>query len=163
MKKALTILLSVILCICMFGCGSEDPAPEPEQDASTTNEQEVIVSEDLTEVPKFTAEQKTSEMVDQIGFTAKDYATNLTDSDSDKIIETIRNANHEFYNSTEEMEKYMWYGYLLDYKYDDSDPRSALGTDLVQAIKYVYRGAEGITDDATVENLHQLDKDLDNI
>ena len=37
------------------------------------------------------------------------------------------------------------------------------GTDLVQAIKYVYRGAENVTDDATIENLRQIDKDLDNI
>lgn len=163
MKKLLVILLSLLLCVSMFGCGSEEPAPEPEQDTPAASEQEVVVSDDLTEVPEFTAEQKTSEMVDQIGFTAKGYAANLTDEDADKIIEAIKDADHKFYNGPEEMEKYMWYGYLLDYKYDDSDARSALGTDLVQAIKYVYRGVENVTDDATIENLRQIDKDLDNI
>ena len=44
-----------------------------------------------------------------------------------------------------------------------SDPRSELGTDLCQAIKYVYRNAETVLDDATQENLQQIDKDLENI
>ena len=102
-------------------------------------------------------------MVDQIASTAKDHASELTDDQANQIIEIIKNADHHFYNGPEEMEKYMWYGYLLDYKYDDSDPRSELGMDLYQAIKYVYRGAENVTDDATKENLDQIDDDLSRI
>lgn len=118
---------------------------------------------DFLTVPTFSSEQNTSAMVDEIASVAKDNVVNLSDDQANEIIDIIRNANHQFYNGPEEMEKYMWYGYLLDYKYDDSDPRSELGMDLCQAIKYVYRDAETVLDDATHENLSQIDKDLEQI
>lgn len=117
----------------------------------------------LLECPVFTAEKNSSDMVDQIASTAKEYANQLTDEQAAEIINIIREADHEFYNGPEEMEKFMWYGYLLDYKYDDSDVRSELGMDLYQAIKYVYRGAETVLDDATKENLNQIDESLNSI
>lgn len=110
--------------------------------------------------PDFTAEQNSTEMVDQIALTAKENIDDFTSSDAKKIIKKIRKAGHKFYNGPEEMEKYMWYGYLLDYKYDDSDPRSELGSDLIQAIKYVYRDVETVLDSSTKANLQQIDKDL---
>ena len=134
----------------------------PDDDNAGTDSEEIVVS-DLLTCPAFSAEQNTSEMIDQIAATAETNAESLTDEQADEIINAIREADHNFYNGPEEMEKYMWYGYLLDYKYDDSDPRSSLGTDLCQAIKYVYRGAEDVLDDATHENLLQIDKDLEAI
>lgn len=130
-------------------------------DASTPSD-EIEVSDYLSR-PDFTAEQKSNEMIDQIAKTAESSASEMTDEQADEIINAIREADHNFYNGPEEMEKYMWYGYLLDYKYDDSDPRSTLGTDLCQAIKYVYRDEESVLDDATHENLLQIDKDLEAI
>lgn len=67
-----------------------------------------------------------------------------------------RNEMAEFLDVTEEFLQ----DALLDSKYDDSDPRSQLGTDLYQAIKYVYRNIETVLDDSTQENLYQIDKDL---
>lgn len=113
--------------------------------------------------PDFTAEKNSSEMVEQIARTAKSNIDKFSDANADDIIEIIRKAEHNFFTSTDEMEKFMWYGFLLDYKYDDSDPRSELGTDLTQAIKYVYRFIDSIYDDATQENLRQIDKDLSRI
>lgn len=132
-----------------------------DDDGGTTSE-EIVVS-DFLACPAFNAEQKTSEMIDQIAATAEANAESMTDEEADEIINAIREADHNFYNGPEEMEKYMWYGYLLDYKYDDSDPRSTLGTDLCQAIKYVYRNDETVLDDATHENLLQIDEDLESI
>lgn len=131
-------------------------------DGGTTSEEIVVASDFLTR-PAFSAEQNTSEMIDQIATTAKANAESMTDEQAGEIINAIREADHKFYNGPEEMEKYMWYGYLLDYKYDDSDPRSILGTDLCQAIKYVYRNSETVLDDATHENLLQIDEDLEAI
>ena len=133
-----------------------------DDDNASTDSGEIVVSDFLAR-PDFSAEQNTSEMIDQIATTAEANAESMTDEQAGKIINAIREADHKFYNGPEEMEKYMWYGYLLDYKYDDSDPRSSLGTDLCQAIKYVYRGAETVVDDATHENLLQIDKDLEAI
>lgn len=118
-------------------------------------------NEDLLTVPAFSSGKNTSAMVDEIALTAKANADALTDEQATQIIESIKSAEHNFYNSSEDMEKYMWYGYLLDYKYDDSDPRSELGTDLYQSIKYVYRNAEAVEDSSTQENLLQIDQDLE--
>lgn len=143
---------------------SAESSNQNKTDASNpdTVSEEIVVSDFLT-CPTFNAEQNTSEMIDQIATTAKANAESMTDEQADEIINAIREADHNFYDGPEEMEKYMWYGYLLDYKYDDSDPRSSLGTDLCQAIKYVYRGAESVLDDATHENLLRIDKDLEAI
>lgn len=123
----------------------------------------VINVSDLLICPTFTAEKNSTAMVDQIASTAKEYADTLSDEQANEIIGIIREADHKFYNGPDEMEKFMWYGYLLDYKYDDSDPRSELGTDLCQAIKYVYRNVESVLDDSTHENLLQVDESLEQI
>ncbi|HJC91984.1 MAG TPA: hypothetical protein H9695_13645 [Candidatus Mediterraneibacter excrementigallinarum] len=131
-------------------------------DEDGTTSEEIVVSDFLAR-PDFNAEQNTSEMIDKIAATAKANVESMTDEQADEIVNAISEADHNFYNGPEEMEKYMWYGYLLDYKYDDSDPRSTLGTDLCQAIKYVYRNDETVLDDATHENLLQIDEDLESI
>lgn len=169
-KKIVLLFLSAMLSVSLIAC--DDILVDPEENTQnqqenkvsdeTKQEDEIVVS-DLLSCPQFTAEQKTSAMVDQIALTAKEHAANLTDSQASQIISTIKEADHKFYNGPEEMEKFMWYGYLLDYKYDDSDARSQLGTDLCQAIKYVYRGVESVLDDSTHENLLQIDKDLEAI
>lgn len=138
----------------IYSAYSEDTPKPIEEPIEVTN---------LLECPKFTAEKNSTAMVDQIASTAKEYANQLTDEQASEIINIIREAEHGFYNGPEEMEKFMWYGYLLDYKYDDSDVRSELGMDLYQAIKYVYRGTETVLDDATKANLDQIDKSLDSI
>lgn len=118
---------------------------------------------DFIKCPKFTAEKNSSAMVDQIASTAKANIDKFSDFDAERIIKKISNARHEYYDSVNKMEKYMWYGYLLDYKYEDSDPRSELGTDLTQAIKYVYRNVETVSDESTKSNLRQINKDLKRI
>lgn len=172
-KKLITVLLVSILSSSILACNeasnnTEDNvvseenilSEESENSSADTTDIEIIVSNPL-ECPLFTAEKNSSAMVDQIALTAKDYATSLSDEQADEIISIIREADHNFYNGPEEMEKFMWYGYLLDYKYDDSDVRSSLGTDLYQAIKYVYRGVDSVLDDATHENLLQIDESLE--
>lgn len=160
-KKVLSLLAITVLILAFTACGDD-----VSKDDAATDVPKVEKTIDVTDpmsLPAFTAGQNTTEMVDQIGATANDYADKLTDSQADQIIAAIRVADHNFYNGPEEMEKYMWYGHLLDAKYDDSDARSLLGADLVQAIKYVYRGSESVLDDSTHENLLQIDKDLSEI
>ena len=49
---------------------------------------------------------------------------------------------------------------MLDYGYDDFDPKSELGVDTYQAIKYVYRGTETVDSDHAQANIYQIGKDL---
>lgn len=172
----IVLVFLIALCYwCIDSCFS--PENSVQEDTSTsekydfsesdytlqTDETTSIKVGDFIECPDFTAEKNSTEMIDQIASVAKANIENFADSDAEKVIEEIRKAGHKFYSGPEEMEKYMWYGYLLDYKYDDSDPRSELGTDLTQAIKYVYRDVETVLDDSTKSNLEQIDKDLTRI
>lgn len=166
------IALIILIAFCYLfisSCFSSEDSPQEEtsvseeynfDEADYAEESTSIKADDFTKCPDFTAEKNSTEMVDEIASVAKGNIEQFTDSDAEKVIEEIRKAGHKFYNGPEEMEKYMWYGFLLDYKYDDSDPRSELGTDLTQAIKYVYRDVETVFDDSTKSNLEQIDKDL---
>lgn len=168
--KIILIAVAVIVVLSViFGEDEEDKLNSKATSESTTgatteaqknNDIEVT---DFATTPNFTAEPNSSAMVDQIAITAKNHADDMTDEQTNAIIANIREANPAFFASRDDMEKYMWYGYLLDYKYDDNDPRSELGTDLCQAIKYVYRGAEDLTDDSVSANLDQISDDLDAI
>ena len=81
-----------------------------------------------------------------------------------EAISSIKNNKENFYKDTETMEKAIYYGYLLEYAFEGSDKNLAkLGQDVYQAIKYVYRGVENIEDEATQENLRQIEEDLEKI
>lgn len=123
----------------------------------------VEITGDLLQTPTFTAEPRTSKMVDQISLTAKANAGNLNDDQVSSIINDIRSANHNFYAGEASMVKYMWYGYLLDYKFEDSNARSSLGQDVYQAIKNIYRNTDTLESDATQANFRQIDKSLQQI
>lgn len=111
-----------------------------------------------------TTEPNTSQRVDEIAKNAKENAKNMNDNLKEEAIQYIKDNKDDFYKDNETMEKAMYYGYLLEYAYEDSNKNLAnLGQDVYQAIKYVYRGAEKIDDTATQENLRQIEKDLDNI
>lgn len=145
-----------------FDSDDSDSNYDDYEDDTTSSDSEITVS-NFYKRPKFTAKKNTTEMVDQIALTAKANIDSFTSKDAKKIIKAIRSAQHKYYKNNATMERFMWYGCLLDYKYDDGDPRSELGTDLYQAIKYVYRGAEDVTDDSTQENLRQIDESLSRI
>ena len=64
------------------------------------------------------------------------------------------------------LEQAICYGYWLEYAYADDEAArdyAELGMDMEQAVKYVYRGAEKVEDDATQENLGQIKKSLEAI
>ena len=123
----------------------------------------VEITGDLLQTPTFTAEPRTSKMVDQIALTAKANAGNLNDDQVNAIINDIRSVNHNFYTDEASMLKYMWYGYLLDYKFEDSNARSSLGQDVYQSIKNIYRNTDTLESDATQANFRQIDKSLQQI
>ena len=123
----------------------------------------VEVTGDLLQTPAFTAEPNTSKMTDQIALTAKASAEKLSDDQVNAIINDIRSANHNFYADEASMLKYMWYGYLLDYKFEDSNARSSLGQDVCQAVKNIYRNTDTLESDATQANFRQIDKSLQRI
>lgn len=97
-------------------------------------------------------------MVDKIAAIAKEDAITAKEKDLANAVSYISDHFNNYFSNSETMEAVMYYGYLLDYSYDDNTPESALGTDVWQVVKYAYRGEK---DDSIDENLRQIQKDLD--
>lgn len=108
-------------------------------------------------------EKNTNDSLNKVIEIARNDAATVTEAQINEAINAIRTNYPQYYNGSEQMELYMYYGYLLDFAFDDTDPRSELGMDLYQAIKYVYRGTETVLDTATKENLDQIEADLQKI
>ncbi|MCH1984193.1 hypothetical protein MCG98_16625 [Ruminococcus sp. OA3] len=109
------------------------------------------------------AKPNTSDMVDKIALQARDDAKSIDETKTSEAIAYIHDTYPNYFTDNDVMEKTMYYGYLLDYAYDDNDLRSILGTDAYQVVKYVYRGVETVEDTATQENLKQIEKSLDSM
>lgn len=142
-------------------------AIETEAETESVTEAVKILLSDFKTVDEYLAaatkgtEQGSTAMVDAIGTLARSDAETATDDQLEDAVTFITNTYPEYFDSLETMEKTMYYGYLLDYAYeDDQDPHSELGTDTYQAVKYVYRSTESIDDQSTQENLNQITKDL---
>lgn len=119
------------------------------------------IKENLVNTEKQEAEAGTSAKVDEIAMKAKNDANSITNELKENAIAFIKNSKENFYKDNETMEQAMYYGYLLEYAYENSDTDLAkLGQDIYQAIKYVYRGIETVEDNATQENLRQIEEDL---
>lgn len=134
-------------------------------ESSTEDSSADVIEDDMSylDIQLSGMEKRTTAVVDKLASIAKNDALSLDEDDVKEIIDIIREHFSAYYDGEKCMELYMYYGYLLDYAFDDSDPRSSLGINLVQAIKYVYREAESIDDNHTQENLKQIQKSLENI
>lgn len=150
MKKKIAGVGLVMLVCVLVGCSA--PA------ASTITPTSI----ESTEVPIQTIaatepEHGTTAYVDYIIFKGKADAANATQADIQEAYDFIKNNVDNFFKNNGTMEKIMYYGAILEY---GSSEYTQLGMDATQAVKYVYRGAESITDDATQENLRQVKEAL---
>ncbi len=107
------------------------------------------------------AKKNSSAMVDKIASIAKEDAMTATDEQLNDAVTFIAENYPNYHSNDNIMEATMYYGYLLDYAYDDNDPESMLGVDAYEVVKYVYRKTENTENDATKENLRQIKKDLE--
>ena len=90
----------------------------------------------------------------------------VSDAKRDEAVAFIVEHYPDFYADNETMERAISYGYWLEYAYQNDEAArdyAELGMDLEQAVKYVYRGAESVEDDATQENLSQIRESLEAI
>lgn len=134
----------------------------------TTEDAEPIAEEPETEpAPAAEPEPNTSEKVDALALEAKAaVAEGVTDAQRDEAVTFIVDHYPDYYTDNEVMEQTMAYGFWLQYAYQDdvnSQTYAKLGTDVYQAVKYVYRGAETVEDDATQENLRQIQEHLETL
>lgn len=152
MKKKLLIVVIVlfaILAALLLIINSADG------DSSKTNESTTAASTEIDTTPA----ANTTAMVDYICSEAKKKAQTATEADEQEAIKCLSDNIDTCFSSNEVMEKFMYYGALLDYMYEDSETKSQLGFNALKTVKYVYRGEEKILDKTTQDNL-QKTKDL---
>ena len=158
----------------LTACGDDDSKSQIQESTITQNEFEtetstIILKSDYTTLDEYLSaatngvEKNSSAMVDTIARLAKADAETAAESELETAIAFIRDTYPDYFVDDATMEKTMYYGCLLDYAFDDSDIRSNLGTDANQAVKYVYRKVETVEDQATQENLSQIQEALTNV
>lgn len=150
------IMLGFIIMLAgvfIFGCDEAVPT-EPTPTAAV----EVTVEPTIEPTPEAIPEQGTTAMVDHIIRQAKNDASG-PDAEAKAeiayawIVETVP----QWYDGPEIMEEAIYNGALVQYYYEDkNEVRSEIGSDVVQSVKYVYRGAESVLDDSTQKNINQI-------
>ncbi len=160
-KRILIAALAACVLLSFAGCSSGETPISTDTSSSASTESTPTAS-----LPdRSTAEPNTSTMVDAIAREARSEAESGIDtSRRDEAVNFIVQNYPNYFTSNEVMEQTMYYGYLLEYAYQDSDRDYAnIGQDAEQVVKYVYRGVETVEDDATQENLRQIADDLSEI
>lgn len=151
MKKRVALLMVIMIAVFAFGCGNNEPKDEEPQQS-------------VAQEPQSAPEPNTSAMVDSLVLQAKEDAKSADEEKLNEALSYIVDNYPEYFADNETMEAVIYNGSLLEYAYQDKDKTIAgLGMDAVQAVKYVYRGAESVEDDATKENLRQVKEAIDKL
>lgn len=166
-KKKWIIGAVVVLLIIGAAMGGNNGGQTPEPSGSQQTEQHGTEpsSEPTTEPAE--PEANTSAKVDALAREAKAAAAEgVTDEKRDEAVGFIVERYPDYYTDNATMEQAMAYGFWLEYAYKDDEAArdyAELGMDVAQAVKYVYRGAEKVEDDATQENLRQVKERLETL
>ena len=172
-KKKWIIIAVVAVVLIAAAVGENTETQQPQTSGTQATSEAPETQEPVTEVTSETEneaepEANTSAKVDALALAAKqDVEENgVSDAKRDEAVAFIVEHYPDFYTDNETMEQAIYYGYWLEYAYESDESArdyAELGMDLEQAVKYVYRGAESVEDDATQENLSQIREALEAI
>lgn len=172
-KKKWIIIAVVAVVLIAAAVGENTETQQPQTSGTQATSEAPETQEPVTEVTSETEneaepEANTSAKVDALALAAKqDVEENgVSDAKRDEAVAFIVEHYPDFYTDNETMEQAISYGYWLEYAYESDESArdyAELGMDLEQAVKYVYRGAESVEDDATQENLSQIQEALEAI
>ena len=170
-KKKWIIIAVVAVVLIAAAVGENTETQQPQTSGTQATSEAPETQEPVTEVTSETEneaepEANTSAKVDALALAAKqDVEENgVSDAKRDEAVAFIVEHYPDFYTDNETMEQAISYGYWLEYAYESDESArdyAELGMDLEQAVKYVYRGAESVEDDATQENLSQIREALE--
>lgn len=172
-KKKWIIIAVVAVVLIAAAVGGNTETQQPQTSGTQATSEAPEAQEPTTETVSETEaeaepEANTSAKVDALALAAKqDVEENgVSDTKRDETVAFIVEHYPDFYTDNETMEQAISYGYWLEYAYESDESArdyAELGMDLEQAVKYVYRGAESVEDDATQENLSQIRESLEAI
>lgn len=102
-------------------------------------------------------EHNSSAYVDYLALKAKEDSATASDESIQEAIQWITNNIDSIFKDNESMEKAIYYGELIEYKYKGVDEKyEKIGWQTFKTVKYVYRGVEGVEDEVTVNNYNEL-------
>lgn len=159
MKKRMnTILAALFLAIVLTACGS---TAEPADTKSSTPQTAASSQQDGS-----SEHIDTSAQADSIARKARDAANSATDEDISTAYEYIKANYTDCFKDDTTTEQMMYYGWLLEYKYEGDTEKQdyyTLGQNAEQLAKYVYRGSDTADSDSTKANIEQVGKSIDAI
>ena len=170
-KKKWIIIAVVVVVLIAAAVGGNTETQQPQTQGTQAVTEAPEAQEPITEATSETETEpaaNTSAKGDALALAAKhDVEENgVSDEKRDEAVAFIVEHYPDFYADNETMEQAISYGYWLEYAYESDESArdyAELGMDLEQAVKYVYRGAESVEDDATQENLSQIRESLEAI
>ena len=153
MKRRIIAIISIIgVCVSLSACAKEEP-PTPSVENSVTTSASTM--SELTEP----SEHGTTDYMDYLCFKAKADAKEVTDEELQAALDWLKEYVDNIFSSQESMEIAMYNGELLEYKYKKTgNAFEKIGWQAFKTVKYVYRGAETESDQATVDNYAELKK-----
>lgn len=163
MKKILFITLTAIITVSLSACIKVTDVSTQNNDSQSMSESTSVntANETLTDYANtmYDAIQDTelnsSARVDAIIMQAKKDAELVSSSIVADAATAIINNYPAYYGDDATMELYIYLGALIEYT-NVNDDYAKLGQYTTEAIKYVYRGAESQTDEATLNKLAQV-------
>jgi len=156
MKKIITVVLALATCMQLCACSQNDNSSDTESTVSTTSQ----TTESKLEEPE---EHGTSAYLDYLCAKAKADAQTATTEELQIALDWLKDNTATYFDSQENMELMIYYGELIEYKYKKTGSQhEKIGWQAFKTVKYVYRGAESVSDSATQDNLAELIKLLDN-
>lgn len=141
MKKQLCgMLAGIFFVFALAACTNSAPSPE-------------------TISPEAQAAPNSFSQVASITRQARDAANAATEHDISTAYEYIKANYTDCFKDNATMEQMMYYGWLLEYTYEDNTEKQdyyTLGQDAEQLVKYVYRGADTTDSDSTKASMEQI-------
>ena len=176
-KKALILLVGLLATAAVFaGCENSDTndtvvstntsaTSSPNSSASeNTSKISSEKSSEETTVSEPAPEPNTSAMVDYISRQAKQDSKTADNVKLNEAVSFIKSNYPNYFADNSTMKQTMYYGYLLEYAYQNDSSNKTLanlGQDAYQVVKYVYRGAETTDSESVQSNLKQIKNALD--
>lgn len=162
MPKALlvaTIIIPIVFMLLLGSCMKPQENEEKNESSIVVTTTQKITEKATTKAAETIKIPKhgTSEYVDYLTLKAKSDAETVSDKEIDKAETWLKDNVENIFDNEENMENTMYYGALIEYKYKNKDTdKSKLGFQAAKTVKYVYRGAEKVSDEVTKDNWNEL-------
>lgn len=147
-------ILFLTLIVYLF---TADETEDKQTDTPQQTQAAVVVTPPPAEKLIEPSQHGTTEYAEYIFYKAVNDSLNVTDEQLQEAVAFIKANTNSYFTTQENMEKTMYYGKLIAYKYRNSgNDYEKAGNQAYRTVEYVYRGIDKTTDETTLKNLKKL-------